>query len=143
MTKGSVLLYVDDSESVAVLVKRFFEKRYPTFQVVLAPAADIAWAELQARRDTPGFPKAVISDIRLGGPMDGHALVEKVRAEFPKVRTIVVSAMLSPEDVDRAYEAGAHAVIEKLMSLDQFVAQLFDLIQCPSDTLGKPPCVPA
>jgi DNA-binding NtrC family response regulator len=141
MQQCNVLLYVDDCHSVAWLVKRFFEKRFPTYEIVLAANAADAWKELEARRDTPEFIRTLVADIRLGPSMDGLALVQKVRATFPKVRTIVVSGMIGAEEARRAYAAGAHAVIEKDLNAAHFVDRLFDLASCAADQL--PESVPA
>lgn len=135
MKNRKVLLYVDDCESIAWLVKRFFEKRFPAFEIVTVPSAEDAWHELDARRGKPEFPKAVITDIHLCGPTNGLKLVERIHSEFPKTRAIVVSAVLSPDDVARSSAAGAHAAVEKALSIDDFVVQLYDLVQCPTDVV--------
>ncbi|HTD65380.1 MAG TPA: response regulator [Candidatus Limnocylindria bacterium] len=135
MNRRGVVLYVDDCESVSWLVKRFFEKRYPGYEIVTASSAEQAWDELEARHGGAEFPNAVITDIQLGGAADGFALVEKIRAEFPQTRAIVVSATLSHQDRERSYGAGAHAVAEKTLSIDRFITLLYDLVQCPADVI--------
>ena len=129
MKRHGVVLYVDDSESIQWLVKRFFEKRYPAFEFVTAPTAELAWDELEARRDGAAFPSAVVTDMHLSGFTDGLTLVERIRSEFPMIRTIVVSTTLSQEDRECSFIAGAHAVVEKTLSIDQFITLLFDLVQ--------------
>jgi DNA-binding NarL/FixJ family response regulator len=135
MKKHGVLLYVDDCESISWLVKRFFEKRFPIFEIVAVGSAEQAWKELDARRGKPEFPRAVITDIHLKGEIDGLTLVEQVRSEFPKTRAIVVSAVISPDDLKRSYLAGAHAVAEKALRIEDFITRLFDLVQCPTDVI--------
>lgn len=135
MKRQGVVLYVDDSESMQWLVKRFFEKRYPAFEFVTAPTAERAWEVLEERRGSAAFPGAVVTDMHLSGFTDGLTLVEKIRSEFPMIRTIVVSTTLSQEDRERSFIAGAHAVVEKTLSIDQFIALLFDLIQGPTDII--------
>ena len=136
MKKRGVLLYVDDSRSVSWLVKRFFEMRYPAYEIIIADSAALAVHELEAREGHEDFPKALITDLQLGGAMDGTMLIQQIRSHFPKLRAIVVSGSISAEDRERSYGAGANAVIEKPTNLDHFVSRIFDLIQCPTDTIG-------
>jgi CheY-like chemotaxis protein len=137
MNQRHVVLYVDDSENIAFLVKRFFEKKYPSYEVLLAASAAIAWEQILARRGTPEFPRAIITDFRLGASTDGPTLVEMVRAEFPELRAIIVSGTLAPRDLERAYAAGADAAIEKDLNAQKFADQLFELTDCSTDTLQK------
>jgi CheY-like chemotaxis protein len=136
MKSRRVLLYVDDSEAVTWLVKRFFEKHYPDYEVLIAASAADAWEQIEARRGTPAFPEAVITDFRLGEADDGPALVERIRQQFPHVCAIIVSAVLAPNDLRRAHDSGAHAVIEKDLNAQQFVNKLFNLIRPHGDNIS-------
>lgn len=129
------VLYVDDCKSISWLVKRFFETSYPTYEILVAPTATEAMHLLEEREGKPGFPKAVIVDIQLGPSEDGPTLIHEVRTHYPRMRTIVVSGAITQEDLDRSYQAGAHAVIEKDSNVDRFVSRLFDLVQCPTDLI--------
>jgi DNA-binding NarL/FixJ family response regulator len=82
------------------------------------------------------LPRALVTDVRLGGGSDGPALVKDLRSEFPKMRFIVVSSVRDPKDVQRARSAGANAFLEKGLSIPMFVGELIELIQCPTETLG-------
>jgi DNA-binding NarL/FixJ family response regulator len=128
------LLYVDDDESLRCLVKRFFEKKYPTFEVILAGSSSEALEELERRRNTPEFPTAIVTDFHLGLYENGAALVADVRSRFPEVRRVVVSAVEVPDEVRRAASAGAQAFVEKRM-LGHFVERLFDLTQRSTNLL--------
>jgi two-component system response regulator YesN len=129
------LLYVDDDAPIRQLVKRFFEMRFPAYEVILAASAEEALQELRQRLGGAEFPNAVVTDFGLG-PFsdDGPALVETIRTQFPKLRTVVVSAVTVDEQVQRAAKAGANAFLQK-EAMQTFVAQLFDLIQCPTNLL--------
>lgn len=128
------LLYVDDDDAIRLLVKRFFEMRFPAYEVILAANAEEALEKLRQRLDTPEFPNALVTDFQLGDLIDGPTLVEKVRAEFPKIRTVVVSAVSMQDQMKRAAAAGANAFLEKSL-MQSFVEQLYDLIQRPTDLL--------
>jgi CheY-like chemotaxis protein len=136
MKSRRVLLYVDDCDAINWLVKRFFERSHPDCEVLIATSVADAWERIEARRGTPEFPDAVITDFRLGEAADGPALVERIREQFPHVRAIVVSATLAPDDLRRAYDSGAHAVIEKELNAQQFVNKLFNLIEPCRDNIA-------
>lgn len=57
-------------------------------------------------------PDILITDVNMAG-MNGLDLAEKVRAEFPGVRVIVLSMLSSEEYVMRALKAGASAYLLK------------------------------
>jgi DNA-binding NtrC family response regulator len=133
--KRQGVLYVDDCKSISWLVKRFFETRYPTYEVLVAPTATEAMHVLEGRAGKSEFLKAVIVDIQLGPFEDGPSLVHEVRTHYPDMRAIVVSGAITQVDMDRSYRAGAHAVIEKDSNVDRFVNRLFDLVQCPTDLI--------
>jgi CheY-like chemotaxis protein len=135
MQNRRVLLYVDDSDAITWLVQRFFEKRHPEYEVLTAASAADAWEQIEARRNTPGFPEAVITDYHLGGSADGPDLVERIRQHFPQVRAIVVSATLARDDQRRAHNAGAHAVLEKDLNAQHFVDKLVELIRLRDDNI--------
>ena len=65
---------------------------------------------------------------------DGVDLVQAVRAEYPKIRTVLVSgAPRYPGE-----EMPAHAFVLKDGDAIRFVERIFELIQCPTDQL---PCL--
>jgi CheY-like chemotaxis protein len=129
------LLYVDDDQAIRLLVKRIFEKKFPAYEVLLAANGPEALAQLRQRKGTTEFPNAIVTDVRLGPSDDGTNLIEIIRAEFPKMRSVVVSAVTLREDLQRAIRAGADAFLEKSVSLHAFADRLLDLIQCPTDDL--------
>lgn len=129
------VMYVDDDLTIARLVKRFFETKYPTYEVLVAGSASDAMEQLHHLAAGNMLPKTLVTDVRLGGPSDGPALVKDLRSEFPKMRLIVVSGVRDPKDVQRARSAGANAFIEKGLSIPTFVSELIEVIRCPSEVL--------
>ena len=124
-------LYVDDDPAICRLVKRFFELKFPTYEVIAVAGAAEALQELRRRRGGPEFPNALVTDFQLGPSGNGAALVETVRAEFPNLRTVVVSGASVRAQVQASAHAGASAFVEKGM-IQPFVDRLFELIQCPT-----------
>lgn len=57
-------------------------------------------------------PDVLVTDVAMGG-IDGLALTERVRTEFPATRVIVLSMHSSDEYVVRAVKAGASAYLLK------------------------------
>ena len=133
-------LYVDDDPAIRLLVKRFFEIKFPTHEVIVVASAEEAMQELRRRRDGAEFPNALVSDFQLGSSGNGARLVEMVRVEFPNLRTVVVSGASLRTQMQASARAGASAFLEKGM-MQPFVDRLFDLLQCP--TAHLPPVTTA
>jgi ActR/RegA family two-component response regulator len=124
------LLYVDDSEEMGELVKLFFEQRFPAYEVSLATSVEHALEQLYAARESSTLPNAIAVDANLSAHDDGLVLIESVRFEFPKIRTVLVSGM--PPNSD---EMPAHAFVLKDGNANAFVERIFELIQARTDEL--------
>ena len=127
-------LYVDDDAAIRHLVKSFFELKFPTYEVISAANAKEALQELRRRREGPEFPQALVTDFQLDPPGNGATLVESVRAEFPTLRTVIVSGVSLRTHMQASARAGASAFLENGM-MQPFVDRLFELLQCPTDRL--------
>ncbi len=127
-------MYVDDDPALRRLVKRFFELKFSSYEVIVVAGAEEAMQELRRRRDGAEFPNALVTDFQLGPSGTGATLVETVRAEFPNLRTVVVSGVSLSTQMQASARAGASAFLEKGM-MQPFVDRLFDLLQCPTDLL--------
>src|SRR4051794_22434882 len=123
--KARRLLYVDDSTELAHLVKTFFKLRFPIYEVSTATSVDDALDHLRTRPDADELPDAIVADVNIARREDGVTLVQAVRAEFPRMRTVLVTG--SPR---RAADVPAHAFVLKDGNAMQFVDRIFDLIQC-------------
>lgn len=91
--ENATVLVVEDEVLIRLMVSD--ELREAGFRVVEAANADDALAYLQAgeRADL------VFSDVRMPGSMDGIALAEKVRTEYPSVRVVLTSGHLLPREI--------------------------------------------
>src|SRR3546814_931318 len=88
--ENATVLVVEDEVLIRLMVSD--ELRDAGFRVVEAANADDAMAYLQA-----GEPAdLVFSDVRMPGSMDGIALAEKLRSDFPHVRIVLTSGHLLP-----------------------------------------------
>jgi len=72
-----------------------------------------------------GKVSILVTDVRMGGPMDGLALVAQVRLDHPAIRAIVVSGTTSATE---AIDAGALGFLTK-----PYMAQT--LVQAVHDTV--------
>ena len=99
------VLVVDDSQGVRQLVGAALSGQ--GFDVVVASNADEAAHELrEAQFD------ALVVDYQMPGS-DGVELVEQVRIDSQSLPVIMVSAVATPEDQDRAWKAGVDAYLDK------------------------------
>ena len=99
------VLVVDDSQGVRQLVGAALSGQ--GFDVVVASNAEEATQELgRAEFD------ALVVDYQMPGS-DGVELVEQVREGSQSIPVIMVSAVATPEDQDRAWKAGVDAYLDK------------------------------
>ena len=68
-------------------------------------------------------PDVVLLDIRMPGK-DGLAALEKIRADLPTVRVVMLSTFDNPTYVARAVAAGAHDYILKGASRSEIIAAI-------------------
>ena len=99
------VLVVDDSQGVRQLVGAALSGQ--GFDVVVASGAAEALDEL-VRSDFD----ALVVDYQMPGP-DGVELVDEVRAGSRSLPVIMVSAVATAEDQDRAWKAGVDAYLDK------------------------------
>jgi CheY-like chemotaxis protein len=87
------------------------------FEVIEAADADKAIAILETRRDI----KAVFTDIRMPGPMDGLKLASYVRRNWPPIKIITTSGQVS---VDAAELPDGGVFLPKPYTPDKVAAAL-------------------
>ena len=99
------VLVVDDSQGVRQLVGAALSGQ--GFDVVVASGAGEALLEL----DRNQFD-ALVVDYQMPGP-DGVELVEQIRNRSQSIPIVMVSAVATSEDQDRAWKAGVNAYLDK------------------------------
>lgn len=119
------ILIVDDDHELNDLMKRWFEKKLPDYEVHQAYdgfEAGKALAELR-----PGF---VFLDIDLPG-LDGHRLCRKIKEDpsFGKPFIIAMTGLDIPEEKDAILEDGADAFFGKPLDFDQIITTLNELAE--------------
>ena len=110
MTRESKLLVVDDEPSARSGLEKLL--RQEGYSVVSAPDGPhaLALADEEA-------PDLVITDMRMPG-MDGVELVEKLRARWPEMPVLVVTAFGEVAAAVRAMKAGAQDFLTKPIDFD-------------------------
>lgn len=101
------IVLVDDHTLVRAGLRAVIEAIPGVSVVAEAGDGQAGLAAVRAHR-----PDVLITDVTMAG-MNGLDLTEKVRAEFPGVRVIVLSMLSSEEYVMRALKAGASAYLLK------------------------------
>lgn len=99
------VLVVDDEEVIRKLLER--SMRSEGYDVRLASDGEMAWKLIQERN-----PDIVISDMKMPR-MDGFGLLKKVKAEYPSVGFIVMTAFGDNYSVKEAMLLGADEYIAK------------------------------
>jgi two-component system response regulator DevR len=109
---------VDDHVSIVEMMRGVVES-LPGFSVAgQAHSAGQAIARCAATR-----PDIVILDLALGSD-SGLDLIAELRAVWPALRIIIFSGILRATSIKRALAAGAHGLLEKNASLDEFHSAL-------------------
>ena len=101
------ILYLDDEEPLAVLMKRMLE--HLGHRVSAFTRSEEA---LLAFRSAPADFDLVLSDLSMPG-MSGIEFAENVRAVKPDALIVIVTGHVQDKDVARAREVGVHQVIQK------------------------------
>ncbi len=137
MTNQQTILLVDDSENDLTLMNIAFRRAglNSPLQVVHNGEEAIAYLAGKGRySDRKQFPLPAVILLDLNMPMkDGFDVLDWLRKQsgLKRLSIIVLTASLRPEDVERAFELGAHSYLVKPAALDDLVA----MIRCLRDWL--------
>jgi len=137
MTDQQTILLVDDSENDLTLMNIAFRKAglNSPLQVVHNGEEAIAYLAGEGRyADRNEFPLPAVMLLDLNMPMrDGFDVLDWLRKQsrLKRLSTIVLTSSLRPEDVERAFELGAHSYLVKPAALEDLVA----MIRCLRDWL--------
>ena len=107
---------VDDDQSIRfVLEKALLREQLPTRS--FSSAADVL--RVLAASDEPG-PQILISDIRMPGE-SGLELLEKVKARYPSLPVIIMTAFSDLDSAVSAFQGGAFEYLPKPFDLSKAV----------------------
>jgi excisionase family DNA binding protein len=117
------ILVVDDDQELNDLLKRWMEKKIPSYKIIQAFDGFEAGKFLTEHR--PGF---VILDIDLPG-VDGHKLCRKIKEDpsFGKPFIISITGLDIPEERASILEDGADAFFSKPLDFDHVINTVVEL----------------
>ena len=105
------ILVVDDDQSIASAFQKFLS--YEGHQCRLASNAQDAFQLMAQRR-----PDLVVMDVRMPG-MDGLQALQEIRARFPEVFVVIMTAYGTSQISIDAIRAGAFDCVMKPLDLDE------------------------
>ena len=119
----SSLLIVDDDAELNDLLKRYFEKRIPSFKI--SQARDGFEAGRLVAEKRPGF---VILDVDLPG-LNGHAVCRRIKEDpiFGKPFVISITGLDRPEERETMLADGADAFFAKPLDFEGLVGIVSEL----------------
>ena len=110
------LLIVDDESDICDFLSDFFKSKGIIARTALS--ADEALAKIGVQ-----MPDLCLLDIRMPR-VDGLELLGIIKAKYPKLRAVMLTALDSQDLIDKALSLGAESYLVKpidLESLEQFV----------------------
>lgn len=109
------IAFADDHQALIDGVKMLVENT-PNFEFVGSAHHGNTMMELMSH-----YPiDVVITDLKMPD-MDGFALTEKIKENFPKAKVVIFSMFDQQEAVDKGLKAGADAYVLKTSSLDVLI----------------------
>jgi CheY-like chemotaxis protein len=127
--KNKKILIVDDDADTRELIRLVLEDAGAN--VVTAESVEAA---LKNYRKSP--PHGVVTDIRLGSS-DGYQLITAIRKNDVEYRgftaVVAVTGFASPEDRQRALEAGFDAYVTKPFEGAELIRTLGEFLRPPCD----------
>ena len=118
MTK---LLYVEDELLLARIVKETLESR--GFDVTLVGEGDGVLPALERA----SFELCIL-DVMLPN-IDGFTLAGRIRARYPQLPIIFLTARVQSGDVLRGFQSGGNDYLRKPFSMEELIARIHNLLQ--------------
>ncbi|MGO1728442.1 MAG: response regulator [Flavobacteriaceae bacterium] len=116
------IAFADDHQALIDGVKMLVENT-PNFEFVDSAHHGNAMLKLLSH-----YPiDVVITDLKMPD-MDGFALTEKIKENFPKVKVVIFSMFDQQEAVDKGLKAGADAYVLKTSSLDVLIKAVNEVV---------------
>jgi CheY-like chemotaxis protein len=138
MTNRQTILLADDSENDLALMQIAFRKAgfKSPLQMVHNGQEAIAYLKGEGSyADRNKFPLPAVILLDLNMPMkNGFDVLEWLRSQpptFKRISTIILTASMRSEDVERAFDLGANSYLVKPTALDDLIA----MIRCLRDWL--------
>ena len=125
----SIVLVDDDEDLLQLLTLRLQSKKYA---VTCATSGEQAIQKIQAR-----LPNLVITDLRMGG-MDGMDLFRYIKAQWPTLPVIILTAHGSVPDAVLAMQEGVFSFLTKPVDNKELFNTIERLVSVNGNRLPKP-----
>ena len=121
-----ILIVDDDADTLANLADILSDAGY---EIVTACDGKIALEEVRIcdSASKAGQFDLCLLDFKMPG-MDGVELLEKIHAEHPKLRAIMITAYAGVDGVQRALAAGTWKVLRKPVDIDSLLELIDEAI---------------
>ncbi len=116
VTETNQVWVIDDDRSIRWVLEKALGKA--GMQVTCFSSANGVMEALER-----GQPDAVVSDVRMPG-MDGFALMEKIKAGYPELPVIIMTAHSDLDSAVSAYHSGAFEYLPKPFDIGEAVDQV-------------------
>ncbi len=123
---GQVVVLDDDAESCRALSELLITEGFHAHPFA---SGEMAWSAIESRQIQPD---AVVSDIRMPG-LDGVAFLRRLRARFPDIPVVLVSAFPDDHIWSEALRLGALDVVPKPIRASLLVRLLHDAVRGGQD----------
>jgi HD-like signal output (HDOD) protein/CheY-like chemotaxis protein len=130
MTARPHIVFVDDEPSILAGLRRMLRTRRDRWDMSFAEGGAAALEILSS-----GSCDVLVTDYRMPG-MDGAALLERVRAEFPGTARVILSGQTNEENL-LGIMLLAHEVLTKPANPEQLVTAVERLIDIRSTFVGS------
>ncbi len=130
MKKIDVLIVEDDLSFQAVVADALSQQGYQVTCVTDGTAALKALESCQAR--------LVVSDVKMQ-PMDGQQLLETLKARFPSLPVLLMTAHASVEKAVKAIQAGAADYLSKPLAIETLISRVEETIAPEASSFGELP----
>ncbi|GAB6094136.1 hypothetical protein JCM14469_03880 [Desulfatiferula olefinivorans] len=115
------ILVVDDNQPFLNLITKIFDKYKDKYSVHTSVNGVTAIEMLKSNHYS-----VVITDLQMPN-MDGYALLERIKRQFPDVPVIVITAFDKPKTESVVKKTGAFAYFTKPLVMDNLIACIDDL----------------
>lgn len=114
------IYYIEDEQFLGKIVNETLEKQ----------GFEVRW-ELDGAKVLSGFryfsPDIVVLDIMLPN-VDGYTLCQQIRARYPKLPIIFLTAKVETADLVKGFEAGGTDYIRKPFSIEELIVRINNLL---------------
>lgn len=125
-TKQIILLVVEDNDDIWMIISLILKRQLPTvsFHRVVNVQQTLDYLD-KAIKQPQAFPKLILQNLYLPLLKDGLDLLEGIRAKLTaysaqQIPILVMSSSDNPDDVRRAYQAGASSFYRKPTDIRQW-----------------------